>query len=207
MHRQVAHIPDGDVLIHSGDCTNDAGQAALRAFLTWFEAQPHPRKILVAGNHDWAFEKWPTQAEAMVREIAPSVTYLNDSGCEIGGIKFWGSPVQPEFYNWAFNRQRGSTIRAHWDKIPDDTDVLVTHGPPFGRLDVSGHGNMRVGCRDLYEAILRVRPRLHVFGHIHHSYGTTYEVHDCGSKTTYINGAIVDEAYNPRNKPMVYDFS
>jgi predicted phosphodiesterase len=204
-HGKLPKLPDGDLLIHSGDCTDDAGQAALRSFLVWFESQPHKRKILVAGNHDWAFEKWPGPAEAMVKEIAPSVTYLYDSGCEIDGLKFWGSPVQPEFMGWAFNRQRGTEIRHHWDKIPDDTDVLITHGPAFGKLDVSGIGNEKVGCRDLYEAILRVRPRLHVFGHIHHSWGTTYEVHDCGSKTTYINGAICNEAYRPINKPLIYE--
>jgi predicted phosphodiesterase len=204
-HADIAHVPDGDVLIHCGDCTDDAGRAALRNFLLWFQAQPHKHKILIAGNHDWAFEKWPDLAIAAVKEYAPSVTYLQDSGTEIDGKVFWGSPVQPEFCNWAFNRKRGEEIRRHWDMIPDNTDVLITHGPPFGQLDVSGIDNVKCGCRDLYEAVLRVRPSVHCFGHIHHSYGHHRYIHDDGWLTTMVNASICNESYRPINKPFVLE--
>lgn len=204
MHDKV-HIPDGDVLIHAGDCVDDAGQAALRNFLTWFESKPHKHKILVAGNHDWAFEKWPDLATSMVRTVAPSVTYLQDSGCEIDGLKFWGSPYQPEFRNWAFNLPRGPELKRHWDMVPRNTDVLITHCPPYGILDVSGFDNEKVGCRDLYEAILEIQPQLHCFGHIHHSYGHQRLISDVGYPTMCVNAAICDERYRPVRKPFIYD--
>lgn len=204
LHEKVK-VPAGDVLIHCGDCTNDAGQRSLRDFLTWFERQPCPRKILIAGNHDWAFEKWPGLAQEMVMKVSHSTTYLQDSGCEIGGFKFYGTPYQPEFCNWAFNLPRGEALRKVWDKIPDDTDVLITHGPPKNRLDVSGFDGDRCGCVDLYEAVLRVRPRVHAFGHIHHGYGTKEEVHDDGFKTTFINASICDERYNPTRSPWIFE--
>ncbi len=204
-HGEV-RVPEGDVLIHCGDCTPDLTQASLWNFLKWFESQPHKRKILIAGNHDWAFEKWPEQARDMVRLIAPSCTYLEDSGCEIDGVSFWGSPVQPEFCDWAFNRKRGADIKRHWDMIPDSTDVLITHGPPFSHLDVSGFDNQHCGCRDLYESILRINPDIHCFGHIHHSYGTKKLIHDDGTWTWLFNASICDEGYRPTRQPFIYDY-
>lgn len=203
-------VPDGDILIHSGDCTNDAGQANLRHFLGWMEKLPHKHKVLIAGNHDWAFEKWPDLARAMVKEVSPSVTYLQDSACMIEGLNFWGSPVSPRFFDWAFNRDRGEAIRRHWDMIPDNTDVLVTHGPPWSVLDKSNNWNHAtgkkwddcLGCRDLYEAIHRVMPSLHVFGHIHGSGGTHNFIHDHGWKTIMVNASMVDENYVLNRKPI-----
>lgn len=197
-------VPKGDVLIHCGDATADIGQADLRRFLIWFEARPAPRKILIAGNHDGAFEKWPDLAQAMVKELAPSVTYLQDSGCEIEGIKFWGSPVSPRFCDWFFNRDRGPAIKRHWDMIPNDTDVLITHCPPFGILDLTNDGD-KAGCRDLYEAINRVKPVLNCFGHIHRSYGTMPYIHDDGWKTVCMNASICGEDYKPTRQPWIYE--
>lgn len=207
MHEKV-HVPDGDLLIHAGDCTDDLGQFSLRSFLKWFEAMPHKKKIFIAGNHDGAFELWPAAAEAMVKEIAPSVIYLQDSGCEIEGLKFWGSPVTPSFCNWHFNRDRGEKIAAHWKNIPNDTDILITHGParyPNSKLDVSGFDNEKVGCRDLYEYFNIIKPRLHVFGHIHHGYGTQTFIHDDGEKSILVNASICNERYEPINKPWIFE--
>lgn len=206
LHEKI-RVPDGDTLIHCGDLTDDIGRAALREFLVWFNALPHANKIFIAGNHDMAFEKWPDLTQAMVKEIAPNCIYLQDSGCEIDGVKFWGSPYQPAFCNWAFNLPRGPELKRHWDMIPDDTDVLITHCPPFGILDVSGFDNEKLGCRDLYEAVLRVEPQVHCFGHIHHSYGTTKLVHDDGFKTQMINAAICDERYKPTSSPFIYEIA
>jgi Icc-related predicted phosphoesterase len=207
LHAQLPKLPDGDVLVHAGDLTDDAGQAALRSFLRWFNSQPHKRKVFIAGNHDWAFEKWNGPARAMVKELAPTADYLEDSGVEIDGVRFWGSPYQPEFYNWAFNRKRGAEISHHWDKIPNETDVLITHGPPKGILDISGIDNESCGCADLWTAVAtRIRPKLHVFGHIHHGYGTFRQKWLCGtSQTTFINSSICNERYQPINKPWVFN--
>jgi Icc-related predicted phosphoesterase len=206
-HNNLRNIPDGDVLIHAGDLTNDAGRASLRSFLVWFEAQPHRHKIFIAGNHDWAFQKWPDLAKAMVKEVAPSVHYLQDSGVELEGVKFWGSPVQPFFLDWAFNRVRGDDIQRHWDMIPNDTQVLITHGPAHGRLDllvpdVYGNGKAdRAGCHNL-KATIEARLKalqLHVFGHLHYQGGQQ----EIDGGVTYINAAVVDDGYTLCRKPQV----
>lgn len=207
LHNQF-RCPDGDVLIHAGDCTDDIGQASLRNFLKWFESHPQKHKILIAGNHDGAFEKWPDLARAMVKEIAPSVTYLQDSGCEIGGYKFWGSPVTPEFCNWHFNRERGEGIKRHWDMIPRNTDVLITHGPAWNILDKGGFNEDHCGCRDLRDALEEIQPRLHIFGHIHYSYGHTKHYYDDGNWTDCINASIWWHDTNPlkvKNAPFIFD--
>lgn len=114
--------------------------------------------------------------------------YLQDSGVEIEGLFIWGSPISPKYHDWAFNRERGSDIRRHWKIIPPHTDVLITHCPPFGILDTSSQGTHE-GCRDLLDILQhRVRPRLHVFGHIHEAHGHTTIGH-----TQYVNASIVGQ--------------
>lgn len=204
-------IPDGDMLLCAGDITNNEGRASLRSFLKWFESQPHKFKAFIAGNHDFAYQKWPDLARAMTKEIAPNCVYLEDSSCELGGLKIHGSPWTPFFLNWAFNAERGDDIKRHWDMIPEGTDVLLTHGPPHGYLDMTNHINIatgkkfgdHLGCQDLLDAIKRIRPKLHVFGHIHGGYGTTKLTHDDGSSTTLINASVVNEGYEPVNKPWI----
>lgn len=208
-HHRDVKVPRGDVLLHAGDCTDDDGQAALRDFLRWFQVQPHDIKIFIAGNHDRAFEKWPDLAKKMVMDVAPSVRYLEDSSLTFvmdGRIwRVWGSPYTPAFCDWAFNRERGKEIRHHWDMIPEDTDILITHGPPFGVLDKSGIGGEKCGCRDLYAVMQEIRPRMHVFGHIHHSHGYEVRVHDNGTRTDHINASICDEGYRPTHKPIIIE--
>lgn len=199
-------VPDGDVLIHAGDCTDDIGQASLRRFLTWFESQPHKYKLFIAGNHDGAFEKWPDKAQQMVKDVAPNCTYLQEMGVIIEGVKFYGMPHTPEFCNWYFNVPRDKMFK-HTSLIPGDTDVLITHGPPFGILDVSGFDKQKVGCRALYEDMQRVKPDVHVFGHIHHSYGHHAFIHDDGYKTMCVNASICDEGYNPTRQPFIWELS
>jgi len=122
---------------------------------------------------------------------------LNDSPFEYEGLKFWGSPISPTFFDWSFNRDRGPKIKRHWDMIPNDTDILITHGPPAGILD-RNRKNVNCGCDDLLEALARVNPKLHVFGHIHESYG----IHD-SSSTKFVNAS---KGYNPvKNLPIVVD--
>lgn len=208
-HEELGVLPEGNILIHAGDCTNDIGRKSLREFLIWFNAQSHAHKLLVAGNHDGAFEKWPDLAKAMVKEFAPSVHYLQDEQIVIDGIKIWGSPVQPEFLNWHFNRQRGAEIKRHWDMIPDNTDILITHGPAHGHLDLLtpdcfGNGaNDRAGCKDLRETIdSRLKKlKLHVFGHLHYQ-GGKYKIEN---NITYVNAAVVNDGYIVCQKPIVVE--
>lgn len=197
-------VPDGDVLIHAGDFTMGGRVAEVNRFAAWFAGLPHPHKVLVAGNHDWLFERSPAAARALVAEVA----YLQDAGAEVAGLRIWGSPWQPWFHDWAFNLARGEAIRAKWDLIPGDVDILVTHGPPMGILDgiPTAFGDdgdpapMHVGCADLLEAVQRVRPRMHLFGHIHEGYG---EVDHGG--TRFVNASNCDADYQPANPPVVVD--
>ena len=160
-------VPDGDVFVHAGDLCRGGELHELEEAAAWLRSLPHPTKIVVAGNHDWAFVHEPARARAA---LGDGIVYLEDSGATIDGVRFWGSPWQPAFNDWAFNLPRGAPIAAKWAKIPDDVDVLVTHGPPHGigdRGPVAG----RLGCEDLLARVRRVRPKLHLFGHIHQDGG------------------------------------
>lgn len=194
---QYVTVPDGDVLVHAGDLTRSGDPAELAEVMRWFARLPHRRKIIIAGNHDWVFDLKSATAASLV---PAGVTYLQDSGCEIDGVKFWGSPVQPTFLHWAFNRSRGAEIDQHWQKIPPNTDVLITHGPPHGILDLVG--DEHVGCEMLRRRLEVIRPACHIFGHVHCARGSvTHE------GTTYINAAICTEAYRPINPPFVVDLN
>lgn len=182
------HVPAGDILIVAGDLTGKGTVTEAARFLHWMSSLPHQHKVVVAGNHDFLFERDHALASSMVR--AAGIEYLQDTGLEIMGLKFWGSPWQPWFHNWAFN-VRGPSIKKYWDLIPDDTDVLVTHGPPKGILDLIPDGQ-HVGCPELTEAVQRIKPKLHVFGHIHHSHGRLDT-----DQTVFVNAAVCSEAYRP----------
>lgn len=199
-HNSV-RIPPCDILIHCGDFTTDIGRKSLRDFLVWFERQPAIKaKLLISGNHDGATEKWPDLAAAMMKEVAPSVTYLQDSGCTIDGIKFWGSPVTPTFFNWYHMRDRGETIKRHWDMIPRDTDVVITHGPPRGILDWSDYGKEHGGCDDLLAAVKEIKPKIHCYGHFHGEYGTKQI-----DGIIFVNASLCNEKYKPVNAPWRFE--
>ncbi len=170
-------IPDGDVLVHAGDLCRSGSLAELEVANRWLSSLPHPTKIVVAGNHDWAFVRNPVEAQQL---LEPAIVYLQDSGVVVNGLRFWGSPWQPEFNDWAFNLPRGPLLREKWALIPADTDVLVTHGPPHGIGDGSGAadgdgggygGRERFGCEELRARTGDIHPMLHLFGHIHDSGG------------------------------------
>jgi Icc-related predicted phosphoesterase len=199
MHlRQPIAVPDGDVLIHAGDATFEGEAQEVRAFSAWFGALPHEHKIFVAGNHDFGFQ---FQRSAAVGLLPAGCHYLEDSGVEINGVRFWGSPWQPWFLSWAFNLPRGEALKKHWDLIPAGTDVLVTHSPPYGIHDWVESGE-HVGCEEMLKAVRRVRPAFHVFGHIHGGYGIKTK-----NGTTFINASICDEGYQPVNAPIVFEIA
>ena len=165
LHREIG-IPDGDVLVHAGDFCSDGRDDEARSFGEFFRSLPHRRKVAIEGNHDRCLEADPD----LGREIFAGCHYLLDSGVEIGGVTFWGSPWQPWFFDMAFNLERGAELREKWGLIPAQVDVLITHGPPQFVLDRTETGES-VGCEELRHATERTRPRLYVFGHIHHGHG------------------------------------
>lgn len=166
-HDELMPLPDGDVLVHAGDMLRFGDLDELAEFCEWFARLPHATKIVVAGNHERCFESHHAQAVDM---LGPDVHYLQDSGIQLGGLRWWGSPWQPEYRDWAFNLPRGAALRERWSLIPDDTDVLITHTPPLGLGDRGPVGG-RDGCEELARRVAELRPLLHLFGHIHQDGG------------------------------------
>ena len=196
-HRSLK-LPNGDVIIHAGDISKRGHPIEMEDFLDWFSNLNFKYKIFVAGNHDFFLEQ---AHPSIVKQMIPKgVVYLNDSSCQIGDVKFWGSPVTPWFNNWAFNRERGAEIQQHWDLIPDDTDILITHGPPFGILDKTVDGE-RTGCEKLLLKVYQTKPKLHVFGHIHEAYGQHIK-----DETAFLNASVLNDHYQLVHKPIVIDF-
>lgn len=197
MHDRL-EVPEGDILIHAGDCLGNGSLEQLQVFNEWLGTFPHRHKVLIAGNHDWCFEKTPEQAQALVT----NAVYLQDSGVTLDGLRFWGSPWTPEFMNWAFNLPRGQPLADKWALIPGDTDVLITHGPPAGILDLvpNALGDISVGCADLWEAVQERAIRLHVFGHIHEQHGLV----ERGDRL-YVNASTCNERFRPDNPAIVVE--
>ncbi|WP_339804881.1 metallophosphatase domain-containing protein [uncultured Marinobacter sp.] len=199
LHRRIPEIPDGDVLIHAGDCLGAGTLSNVEELNEWLGALPHHHKIVIAGNHDWAFQETPELA----REALTQAIYLEDSGVEIDGVRFWGSPWTPTFMDWAFMLERGQPLHEQWKQIPDDTNVLITHGPPkdIGDEVDLGFRCQNVGCVDLKHRVAQMTQlRAHIFGHIHEGYG---EYHIGGSR--FINASTCTARYEPTNPPIVLD--
>jgi Icc-related predicted phosphoesterase len=166
-------VPDGDVLVHAGDMLQHGSLEELARAAAWLRTLPHRTKVVVAGNHDVCLQKRPAEARALLQDAG--FVYLEDSAATIDGLVFYGSPWQPIYRVWAFGARRGPELAAKWKQIPDRVDVLVTHAPPYGYGDRTrpGHpeGERRVGCIDLLARVSEVRPKLHLFGHIHQDPG------------------------------------
>lgn len=192
-------VPDGDILVHSGDLTMEGTVVELKAAAKWMRSLPHCRKVFIAGNHDWALQHLMTnEREDLIHTMFDGCDYLRDSSVNINGLNFYGSPWQPVFNDWAFNLTRGPKLMDKWEMIHHSTDVLVTHGPPLGVLDKCDNGH--VGCYDLGIRVREVRPVVHVFGHIHSGYG-----HDTRHGTDFYNASVVNERYKVTNEPWVVD--
>lgn len=186
----------GDVLIHCGDFSSYGDLDEVADFAEFIGKQNFKHKIVIAGNHDWSFEDdRREQAEGLLLE--QGIIYLNGSGIELEGMHFWGSPIQPEFCHWAFNLPRGAALAEHWLTIPTNTDVLITHTPPYGILDTCYDGR-NVGCEDLLEAVKQIQPKVHAFGHIHESHGTQKI-----DNTLFVNASSLDEKYRFANSAIV----
>jgi len=209
-HRDVeADLPGGDLLIHAGDFMNSGyHKEEAEEFFTWFDGiKGYDKKIFIAGNHDRIMQMQPEWATDTLTEYK-TIDYLRDEGFAYYDMdmdrstKIYGSPWQPEFFNWAFNLPRnGEEMKAKWDAIPDDTDILITHGPPYGYLDVPGGKKFQVGCELLRERIDAMQPKIHVFGHIHGSAGYYFNGH-----THFINASVLDERYTYTNLPLTFEW-
>lgn len=193
-HQKLA-VPDGDLLIVAGDVSSHGHLDEVRDFDRFLGRLPHRHKVVIAGNHDFCFEREPLSARALIT----NATYLEDEGCCVDGIQIWGSPWQPWFHDWAFNLPRGAALREKWDLIPVDVDVLVTHGPPHGFGDLCYDGR-RVGCEELLVRVRELQPRLHCFGHIHEGYGVYHD-----GDTVLVNASTCNLRYHPVNPPVVLD--
>ena len=182
LHRKV-DVPGGDLLIHAGDFTYlSKSRREILDFNDWLGELPHRYKIVIPGNHEFAFEENPR-----LRGEISNARLLVDESTEIEGLRIWGSPVT-NLYGGAFGRSAAFDRKRIYATIPKGTDILVTHAPPFGVLDHPARIDRCDGCRELLAAVNRVRPRLHVFGHIHDAWGT----HEANG-TVFVNAAVVDQ--------------
>ena len=190
-HRELK-VPNGDILIHAGDI----GGRDINTYIDfnkWIGDLPHKYKIIIAGNHDSYIYYNPTST----RRILTNCIYLENESCIIEGLKIWGSPISPTFKDWFFMANRGDEISKYWDLIPKDTDILITHSPSLGILDKMDSTKESLGCWDLKRKIQKIKPKLHIYGHIHGAYGI-YK----GKYTTYINASSTNEFYEIVNKPV-----
>jgi len=197
-HKQLKNLPYGDMIIHSGDFTTIGEEYEIRNFFKWYgNLNQYKYKIIIAGNHDWLFER---NRQLALSYVPDNVTYLEDSGINIEGINFYGSPVQKPFYDWAFNRPE-EKLAVHWAAIPNNTDVIITHSPPYGIFDWSVYDKIHTGSPSLYKEIIeRIKPKISVFGHIHSGHGIT-KIDD----TIFINASNLDEKYQYSYEPIVVE--
>jgi 3',5'-cyclic AMP phosphodiesterase CpdA len=208
----------GDLLIHAGDISSMGYKQEIQDFCKWFDSlDNYEFKMFIAGNHDWGFidrEAFFVHRSVVIpkstEEILNSyknIDYLRDSSQEIQigdnpYIKIYGSPWQPEFFDWAFNLPRkGDELKNKWNDIPTDTDILITHGPAYGYVDRIVGRTEHLGCELLTDRIKEIKPKIQVCGHIHSGYGYVFD-----GNTHYINASVLNEQYKYNNKPLTVDW-
>jgi len=197
-HNKIsADLPGGDLLLHAGDISSMGYEHEIVNFANWFNnLDQYSHKIFIAGNHDWGFQNNVNNVNEILSEY-DKMKYLQDSMLtyhdgENNPVYIWGSPWQPEFYNWAFNLPKnGDELKSKWDMIPEHVDILITHGPAWGFLDdVEGRRGQHLGCELLAEKIKQIKPKIHVCGHIHSGHGHYFDGH-----THYFNASVLNEQY------------
>ena len=209
-------LPQGDILIHAGDMTNNGTIEDVVYFANWLQRQSFKHKIVIAGNHDWCFETIPEKAAKWLKATAPenynlpivnntdNIHYLQDNGIQLTLnnvlLKIWGSPWSRKWGRWAFQYKYANDVIQKWSQIPDNTDILITHGPAYGILDMITH-NQNVGCPNLKVQLELIKPKLHISGHIHEAYGETVK-----NGVQHINASIRSGTYGPNNNPVVIDY-
>lgn len=202
-----------DIIVHAGDATVRGTMGEIHAFADWVAEVSRKVQafIFVPGNHDWGFYAHTSIAMAYFKDIQ-NFHLLEDSGLTIDSVKFWGTPVTKDYIpdaaskvlrrrgadGWAWGRSE-EQLANHWKLIPDDTNVLITHSPPLGILD--SNGKQSFGSPSLLKRIQEIKPKYHVFGHIHDSRGSMV-IND--GKTTCINAAMLDERYHLKVQSPTY---
>lgn len=186
-------VPDGDLLIHSGDALGRGTYEEAVRFNAWLGLLPHKHKIYVPGNHDEIFEENPAEGRA----VMTNAIVLIDESVEVDGLKIYGSPWTKQYYDWSFMK-RDEDLKDLWDRIPRNLDILITHGPPYGILDWNMNG-IFCGSQKLQDAVMQKAPKFHVFGHIHHASGVVKTEH-----TTFINAAVLNDYYHNVNTPKEF---
>ena len=200
LHGHFPQLDGGDLLIVAGDLTARDEPNERLQFLQWLANQNYRKIVFIGGNHDNSL------VGISIRTIKNGRThYLCDSGTEFEGLKIWGSPWTKRFDGenprcLAFTCKTEEELAEKFALIPDDTDILVTHSPPFLTLDKTISGE-HVGSFHLTNRINIVKPRLHIFGHIHESYGEYWTETGMG----FINASHVNERYEPVNKPVRFE--
>jgi Icc-related predicted phosphoesterase len=196
LHREV-EVPVGDILIHAGDFTMfSQSDEAIVDFNRWLGELSHSYKIVVPGNHEFFLEANPLEIS-----LLSNATVLINEGIAIHGLRFWGTPVTPSL-GGAFGLNSAKDRRRLYRQIPEDTDILISHGPPFGILDAAPVSGLHAGCHELLEAVMRIRPKLHVFGHIHGASGVFRTEH-----TTFVNASRLGVDTDPDSPPILFQIS
>lgn len=186
---------EADILLCAGDFTNTGETGLIIDFNKWLgELTNIKHKIIIPGNHELTFEKNWNYAKSLVT----NATVLNQQIIEVEGLKIYGEPRQPEFFNWAFNIPR-TQMKEVWDKAPTNIDLLLTHGPPLKCKDKNSEGE-HCGCYYLREWIKKNQPKAVVCGHIHEGYGRAKI-----KNTVIINASICDGMYRPTRKPIIFE--
>jgi Icc-related predicted phosphoesterase len=199
-HKGLTNLPDGDVICHTGDYSARGDEYDLKQFMKWFSSlTQYKARIFIDGNHDLFAEE---SRARMLDMIPENVTHLFDSEVIIDGIKFYGTPWQPIFLDWAFNMPDEDLIKMY-AFIPKDTDVLLTHCPPYNVLDLSpawySKPAMHCGSKPLRDRVLEVEPLVHAFGHIHEGYGDI----SLYNNITFINASVLNGQYKLVNDPII----
>lgn len=205
-NKGLGDLPGGDLVIHAGDISSMGYRHEVVEFAKWFNQLDYKHRIFIAGNHDWGFQD---NVDDIMEHISiyEGITYIQDRTRTIKDgdtvINIYGSPWQPEFCNWAFNLPKnGPGLASKWEDIPLDTDILVTHGPAFGKLDtVEGRRSDHLGCELLTERIAEVKPKIHVCGHIHTGYGYVFD-----GTTHFFNASALNEQYAYAHKPFTFEW-
>lgn len=202
---EALELPEGDMIVHAGDATYRGTLQEVEQFAYWFGKTPYLQKIFIAGNHDFLFQDQPHLAKTIMQENG--IIYLQDEAVTLHNpeiekpITLYGTPHTPFFFDWAFNEYE-EKLKDIYGMIPENLDILLTHGPAYGILDevCQDFKQKWLGSVALRNRIYEAKPRFHVFGHIHEGYGQKFL-----GETTFINATVCDKHYRPINAPIAIE--
>ncbi len=201
-HQEIS-LKGGDILVHCGDfMTSGDDIYELISFLDWFEKQEYKHKIFIAGNHEKIFHSSPEIIKLVLTEY-PDIVYLEDSSIRLDNINFYGTPWTPKFGSWAFMLDDNLHGEEIFSRIPKKTDVLISHGPAFGSLDIAKGEVKHLGSEALAARVKKVKPKIHACGHIHSGAGI---IEDYSNGNLKINASNLNENYMYEYEPIEVEF-